>query len=253
MVAAAVLLGAACGGSGSSAPDREATAAFPVYDWRPSGAIDPGPGPTGACRVVLLVGDSLAGEIAPFVQATYVRSGYCALVLDEAVPGSAPAGYHPTGTWTTAFRNLLGLHQPDLVVSFFSGNGGPTLQHENFDESLAIIDAAEAEDVPIYWVLPPLSSFPCDWDSSIERNGHRTYRRWVLTNIPGRVPTVDGNVLTPRATPTSGREGYNDTLRVDGEERVLRDPDCIHLTDAGAELIAHEVVRSTSGAWTARG
>jgi hypothetical protein len=39
--------------------------------------------------------------------------------------------------------------------------------------------------------------------------------------------------------------GYNDTLRVDGVSRVVRDHDCVHLQAAGADLVAYEIVDST--------
>ena len=252
MTAVAALLLAACGSSDPS-PRAASAGSFPVYDWEPSGEIPPGPGAAGACRKVLVVGDSLAVETAPFLQRRYDRSGYCAEVVNEAVSGSAPASYHPDGKWTDEFRMQLAEHRPDLVVSFFNGNGGAALQPANYDATTALIAIAAEHGVPMYWVLPPQSAYLCDWDEPDNRDGYLAYRRWVTSNVPGQAATVNGNVLTPNAGPSSGREGYNDTLRIGDEEEVVRDFDCVHLTDPGAAVVAHEIVFSTHGEWAVPG
>jgi hypothetical protein len=253
VTAIAALTGLAVGCGDTSSSSDEDAAPFPVYDWVPSGSIDPGPGDAGPCRQVLLVGDSLAGETAASLRQAYDDHGYCAEVIDTAVSGTAPASYHPSGTWTEVFRLQLATAAPDFVVSFFTGNGGARLQPANFDETEAMIALARQDDVPIYWVLPPLSAYPCDWDAPLRQEGYRTYRKWVMEHLPGEVPTIDGNVLTPEADADSGLEGYNDSLRVDDEERVVRDFDCVHLRDAGAALVAYEIVYSTGDEWRAEG
>jgi hypothetical protein len=223
----AALLAVGCGTSESRGDERAAAAPLPVYDWEPSGDIEHGDGALGTCRRVLLIGDSLAVQTAPFLQQIYDGYGYCAEVINAAVNGSAPATTSASGTRTDVFRYELALHQPDLVVAFFNGNGGLAQQRENAEATLAMIEVAKAHDAPMYWVLPPFSMVNCDSDHQ-RRDGFRRYRRWVMEHLPELVPTIDGNVLTPEAAAGSGLEAYNDTLRVDGVKRLVRDPDCVH-------------------------
>jgi hypothetical protein len=226
---------------------------YPVYDWSPPGAIPP-PG-TDECKRVLLVGDSLAVQVSRYLERYFELYGYCAEVTEDVINGSAPADYDgdglsDDGTWSQRLFRDISEHDPDLIVSFFNGNGGPALQSANRAETQAMVSLAATAGVPLYWVLPPLGAILCQWDSPENADGYRAYRQWVHETIPTLVPTtVNGNALTPSASPTAGPEAYNDRLRIDGEEETVRSFDCLHLVARGAEVLAYEVIFATQGAW----
>jgi hypothetical protein len=227
---------------------------YPVYDWIPGPIQRPG---SDECKRVLLVGDSLAVQVSNYLERYFDLYGYCADVTEDVINGSAPAdddgdGLSDDGTWSQRLARDIAERDPDLIVSFFNGNGGVALQPANRVETEAMVSVANAAGIPLYWVLPPLSAILCQWDSPENIDGYRSYRTWVHETIPTLVPTtVNGNALTPVASPTSGAEAYNDRLRIDGKEETVRSFDCLHLVARGAEVLAYEVIFATQGAWGA--
>lgn len=262
---AAGLVGPTAGGLVPAAAVAPATSAWaspdatspplPTPDDRPSGPI--ARAPTGRCKAVLLVGDSVMGQVAAQVGAIYRSYGYCAHVDNAAVAGSAPAFLPGWGTWTKRLEALLRGAHWDVVVAFFQGNGAPAnpdvIVHANERESLKMIDAARRSRVPIYWTLPMLSGTGCAWASPVNRNGYEAYRAWVFTRLPdlrSGVGRVNANVLTPLAGPDQrGPAHYNDSLAFrDGHQKV-RLNDCLHLAGRGPAVGAYEVVYATQGLW----
>lgn len=241
--------------AGPSGPAPTTTRPRPPR-YRPSAPIVPAA--TRACKSVLLVGDSVMGQVGVDVAATYRRAGYCARVDNEAVAGSAPAFLPGPGTWTKRLETLLRHRRWDVVVAFFQGNGAPAnpdvLLHANERESLRMIDAAARAHVLIMWTFPMLSGTGCAWRSPVNRRGYEAYRQWVFTTLPGLRPgvvRVNANVLTPDAGPRArGPAGYTDRLVFrDGGTQAVRLDDCLHLAGRGPEVGAAEVVAATQELW----
>ncbi|HSO95034.1 MAG TPA: hypothetical protein VLV81_03230 [Acidimicrobiia bacterium] len=260
-----VAVGESSGEFVTAACSAPRTASFPlsVPRWQPSGAVDPAPG--GVCRTVLVVGDSVMGQVASQLGSLFQQHGYCATVDNEAVAGTSPSQFEASTTWTSRLQTLLSRSHPDVVVAFFQGNGALGANPPDPDarlatneaESLNMIDVARAAGVPIYWTYPMLSATGCQWSAAFNVNGYEAYRQWVNTQLatlrPG-VVRVNANVLTPNAGPTQrGPAAYNDALTFPGVGRQrVRLVDCLHLDGAGPHAVAYEVVRATQGLWQGR-
>jgi hypothetical protein len=84
----------------------------------------------------------------------------------------------------------------------------------------------------VYWITIPTP-----------REGKRqTIQRVVNAAIRVAVQPWASQVRVIDTVPIFAPKGYRDAMAIDGEDRIVRNPDGIHLNDAGAALLAQTVL-----------
>jgi hypothetical protein len=252
-------LGAACfapapgPAPSTSKPPAPAPPAPPLvhaYEPTPIGA----PADPGACRTVLVLGDSLAVETLAVLPGAYERAGFCADVVGGAQNGANTIVPLVDGaTMSERLDTLVAAHTPDAVVFSFVGNVTPAEVPDATAAYVSLVDQARAAGLAVFVTTPPVSAFLCDPHNPWSR-GHEVFRRWVLDELPklrgAEYTTVAWSQVL---SPGGDWSGYTGKLRfLDGVVHPVRFADCVHLSGTrGVDVAAHEIVAATQRLWVA--
>jgi lysophospholipase L1-like esterase len=231
--------GFASGGTESTEVPRVGAEAF---DPRELGGEAPAP---RGLRKLLITGDSMAMPLDA-VLARRLADGDAVQVTRDPHLGS---GISKTGIvdWAKLSGRQTVQERPDAVVFFLGANEGFPM--EVAGESLECCDprwAAEYAfrarqmmniyrregEARVYWLTLPL---PRDDDRAEIARAVNAAIRVAAQPYRAHVRVVEMQELF-----TPGGE-YRESMAVDGEERLVRDADGIHLNEAGAELAADRV------------
>lgn len=199
------------------------------------------------CKSVLVVGDSLAYSMAPHLQARLAASGRCSTVVNRAWGGTS------TGDWVGALGPIIDEVHPDVVVIEFIGNEGiagpawpdPGWLGISAQNAITITDAALNRGIKLYWAIPPVGAFYCQW-GSLQAYWWPHWASWIRTWLP----TVRPVGLIDWRTPFGG-ELYTATFVFPDGPRTLRQNDCVHMTYEGDEVAADATVVAIQHEWGA--
>lgn len=203
-----------------------------------------------ALRKLLVTGDSLAMPLDA-VLARHLADGRAVQVIRDPHVGT---GISKPGLvdWGKLSVRQAGRHRPEAVVVFLGANEGFPFEDaagrpvECCGAAWAAAYATRARTMMdtyrrdgaarVYWLTLPLPRDPRRQE--IARTVNAAVRA-ASAPYRAQVRVLD---LTRVFTP----DGYRDAMPVDGRERLVRDPDGIHLNETGAEL-AGDLVLEVAG------
>ncbi len=199
-----------------------------------------------AGKRVLLVGDSLMSQSAPFVNTYLGDQGFDAQV--DAMPGSGLLDTQPNINWPARLQQQVADFDPDEVVVEFIGDYGifgarpgvPDKSPQFYQQWAAAAQQAEnilaSRRAVVYWVIGPPVRNPSDNQKlamldTIYANLH------VPRTTSGKPPTI--NEVTPFSDANGNYVPSGKT--VNGNVADLRTLDGTHFTFAGALLFAQTI------------
>jgi hypothetical protein len=228
----------------------------------PPGAFDPvrdlgaeAPEPR-ALRRLMITGDSMVMPLDA-VLARRMTSGQAVSVVRDPHLGS---GISKPGIvdWGRLSGRQTVQHRPDAVVFFLGANEGFPMA----------IDGEEVECCDARWAAEYAFRTRQMMNTYRQEGRGRVY--WVTLPLPrsgdlARVARVVNAAIRVAAQPyrsdvrvvelqelfTPG-DRYRDSMPVDGEERLVRDGDGIHLNDTGAEVAADQVLEALTRDFSVR-
>ena len=208
------------------------------------------------CKTVLVAGDSLAAQLGESLKDELATSGRCADVVNDAVAGTSVGDWAPGGV--DDLGHFLDTVHPDLVVIHFIGNegtAGPQWDDPNYIADAAadatqIINEAKSRGIPIYWVLPPIAAWNCDFT---QQSALRfvEWEHWVASTASG----LTGEPLVDWHLPFGG-DHYSAAFTFPSGVQVVRAPDCVHFdfTPGNGQVIAADAtVLAIEDQWTESG
>jgi hypothetical protein len=205
------------------------------------------------CKTVMVAGDSLANQLGLSLQSRLEASGRCANVVNESVASTSVGDWAPGGS--DDLRRLLDAVHPDLVVVDFIGNegqAGPQWDDPNYladaaADATAIINAAKSRNIPIFWVIPPIAAWNCNF-TQLSAQRFQEWEQWIVANAGA----LTGNPLVDWRRPFGGEQYSSSFTFTMGVEEV-RAPDCVHFdfTPGNGQIIAADAtVLAIEQQWT---
>jgi hypothetical protein len=230
-------------GDGFASGAADAATVPPVgpeaFDARDLGAAAPEP---RALRKLLVTGDSMAQPLDAEL-ARRLADGDAVQVTRDPHLGT---GISKTGVvdWAKLSGRQTAQQRPDAVVMFLGANEGyPMEGAECCDADWAARYAFRARqmmhtyrrngEARLYWLTLPL---PRDPERAKIARAVNAAIRVAAQPYRSQVRVVEMQELF-----TPGGQ-FRESMEVDGEERLVREADGIHLNDAGAELAADRVL-----------
>jgi hypothetical protein len=193
---------------------------------------------------VLLIGDSLMGQAAPFVEEAL---GSDVNVRTEAVNGTGLLS-RDQYDWLDRLPDLIGDFGPDAVVVSFNGNCAPPVGidpskpiecdspeffeqwREAAEQANEILASAGAK---VFWVLPPPEAVPI---AQTRAKGLGV----VYTQLAAAHPEI--GIVDGYKALADEKGNYLGTAEGPAGPEVLRAPDTVHFTEAGARRFALPMV-----------
>jgi hypothetical protein len=234
-------------GRGVLSPPILANASTPALK-TPASSQGPSPLASREPGTVLLVGDSVMGEIAYGMKRWSAKNKPWQVVDAHKVSsGLCNTGYYD---WPTVFAALVEEHKPRLVAMMIGANDeqdifvgrkrysfGSADWAQTYAERInAILEAAHKANAVVYWVLPPVMR-----DSGVEKR--MVIIRKVLRETLEQNP--EKAVLVDEGFHFEDKDGhYAETALVNGKTRSLRAEDGIHLSTAGAQILVDALLRT---------
>jgi lysophospholipase L1-like esterase len=205
--------------------------------------VSPGTGGTGAGgtgrHTLLVTGDSMAMPLDVEMARRLAGKGF-RVVRDPHVGTGISKSLFVD--WRTLSSRQVRKHRPDAVVVFIGANEGfPIGKAQCCNPAWKAAYAGRVARVmsnyrrdgksKVYWLKLPL---PRDGDrQGIARAVNEAIAE-AAREHPSEVRVLDmAKTFTP--------DGYRDAMTVNGEKRLVRDPDGIHLNETGAGVAADEV------------
>ena len=202
--------------------------------------------PPGELETVLVTGDSLAQPLDIELARDLAEEGGVKTVRDPHVG----TGVSKTGfvDWGKLSVQQVNEDSPDAVVVFIGANEGFPMPVSGGGEVKCCGPEWAAEyasrvrrmmntyrqngEARVYWLTLPLPR-----DGERQRIARAVNAAIEVAAVPYRsqVRILD---MTETFTPD---DRYTDTLEIDGQERIVREPDGIHLNDEGAGVAAEAV------------
>ncbi len=202
---------------------------------------------------VLEIGDSLGIDLGDQLRAQLDAAGAArTVVASVGDSGLSNLSYYD---WPAHLATLLAADHPQLVVVFVGANDDQGLSVDGAaaapgSPAWAAAYAGRVDDVVrestsagarVVWVgMPPMAS--SDLNAAVQlENG--IYRR--------ETAAYAGTLFVSSAPVLGDASGRYEITGVDawGEVATLRTPDGVHLTPAGAGLLAHSVIAAVDGRW----
>jgi hypothetical protein len=210
--------------------------------------------PTAATPLrVLEIGDSLGIDLGDQLQTQLDATGL-ALTTVAALgdTGLSNTSYYD---WPAHLVTLLVTDHPQVLVVFLGANDDQGLQVDGAAAAPgtaawiaayaqrvdAVLGEATDAGARVVWVgMPPMADSDLNAAMQLE---DMIYRR--------EVATVPGALYVPSAPVLGNGSGLYQTIGVDlsGEPVALRTPDGVHLTPAGAGLLARTVIEAVDTRW----
>jgi len=202
---------------------------------------------------VLITGDSLVGYIGPWILAEASAQG-SAIGWTDSIEGTGlttPDFFD----WSLEASKQVRQYHPDGVVAMMGGNDFENMTLPNGAFFLAGTNRwrreyqRRAEFVMrnwikggvrrVYWLSLPPAANP-----SWARDDYQI--NIALRHAAAQVPGVHYvNVLGP----ILNHGHYTDYVNVNGQPTLIREPDGVHLNNAGSEIVANEVVPILKRQW----
>jgi lysophospholipase L1-like esterase len=213
----------------------------PLHKVQPFSWVSPGTGGTGAGgsgrHTLLVTGDSMAMPLDVELARRLAGKGF-RVVRDPHVGTGISKSLFVD--WRTLSSRQVRKHRPDAVVVFIGANegfpiGGAQCCGPAWKAAYAgrvarvMANFRRGGQGKVYWLKLPL---PRDGD----RQG---IARAVNQAIDTAASRSGVRVLDMAKTFTPN--GYRDAMTVNGQKRLVRDPDGIHLNETGAGVAAEEV------------
>jgi hypothetical protein len=210
--------------------------------------------PTAAARLrVLEIGDSLGIDFGDQLQSQLDATGIALTTMASlGDTGLANASYYD---WPAHLVTLLGTYHPQVVVVFIGANddqglyvdgtaaapGTPAWAAGYGQRVDAVVREATGAGARVVWVgMPPMANSDLNTAMQLENMicQHET-------------ETFSGTLYVSSASVLSDASGHYETDGVDasGQEVALRTPDGVHLTAAGAGLLARSVINAVDTRW----
>jgi uncharacterized protein len=201
--------------------------------------------PVGSCTV-LEIGDSLGNDLGWGLPRELSSGSSLKLVqLDKSSTGLANAGYYD---WPTELASDLGLYHPQLVLISLGGNDeqgmevdGSAVQFRSPAWTAAyltrvrqLISEATASGALVLWVGMPVMEDP-DYSQGME----------ILNSLYQQGVRADPHAAFVSTWPLFSQQGaYQAVADVNGNPENLREPDGIHYSFTGEDVIATYVINA---------
>ena len=203
------------------------------------------PAPRRPLRTLLVTGDSMSMPLDAHVARALAPEGVRVIREPHLGTGISKAF---VVDWSRLAARQAAKHHPGAVLVFIGANEGYPMpgpagaEVECCGADWAAIYANRVRRMTdtyrrggaehVYWV-----SLPDPRDPDRVRISRVVNAAMAVAAEPWRA-RVDVIDTVPAFTPS----GYRDAMRVDGRETIVRQPDGIHLNDAGAELLSGMVI-----------
>jgi len=260
LVAVVILAGAWSSSSTRPGATRRPTAPAPADASSTSTSLDPDRGlptlatPTAQAPLrVIEIGDSLGIDLGLQLRAQLNATG----VVDTTVLAQGDSGLCNTTyfDWPGQLAVDLDTYHPEFVVVFVGANddqgmyvNGTGVAPDTSAWKVAyagrvdrILEEAERAGARVVWVgMPPMED--PDLDAAVQ----------VENGIFGQeVPKYPGTLYVSSTTTLGTSLGGYGSTAADGQGNVVatRTPDGVHLTSAGAGLLAHAVIQALETRW----
>lgn len=206
--------------------------------------------PVGHCSVIE-IGDSLGNDLGwGLARHLDPASGLELHQLDRSATGLANTAFYD---WASAFPTALAQYHPDLVLVCLGGNdeqgfetGGTVVSFGTSAWRVAysarvrqLVVEATAVGAEVVWVGLPIMRDPSYRAGVLELDA--VYER-VVNGTPGATFVPTWSLF---ADPSGA---YRSEGIVDGSRAALRQPDGIHLSYTGEDVIATYVIRAIASA-----
>jgi hypothetical protein len=214
-----------------------------AFDPRALGAR---PAPPRPLRTVLVTGDSLSQPLDAKVARAFARAGNGVRVVRDAHLGTG-ISQSELLDWGQESVQQVRQRRPDAVVVFMGANEGfpmragrqtvqccgPAWSAEYASRVRRMMNTYRQRGATrVYWL-----NLPVPRDPDRQRISRAVNLAIAVAAEPYR---AQARVLDMGALFTPGFR-YRDAMEVEGRDRLVREPDGIHLNDAGAELAADAV------------
>lgn len=201
---------------------------------------------------VLLVGDSVMGEIAYGMKRWSAKNKSWTVVDAHKVSsGLSNLDYYD---WPAVFEELMTQHKPAAVAMMVGSNDAQDIfanrKRHPFgtdswtalygDRAQAILRSAEKHGVRVYWAIPPVMK-----SSAFEKR-----MATVRATLKGALAAhpQSGVVLDEWKHFAGDHDEYLETGLVGGKTRSLRTDDGIHLSVAGAQVFVDALIDALTAA-----
>ena len=238
----------------TSAPGARPAPSSPAVTAAPTRALPPLRVPTAANPLrVLVVGDSIGLSFGQSLANTLDASGVARTTVDARV-GTGLA--RPDSfDWPSQLRADIVQFHPEVVVAMFGGNDDQDVQvngrYIGFGSPLwsalygarvtQFAQTAAAGNARLLW-----SGLP------VVRSGAKTARySTVMAAVRRSISGTPGAIFVDNYPTLAGPGGqYEDSLpTASGQQVIVREPDGIHLSPAGAGRLAAKAIAAMSATW----
>lgn len=215
---------------------------------------DVAPGPVGHCTI-LEIGDSLGADLGwGLAREVAASSGLDLIQLDKPSTGLANSAYY---NWPEELAAALRRYRPQLVLVCLGGNDQqgitgagtapqfptPGWQRAYLLRVQQIVDLAGRSGADLLWVGLPVMQDP--WFSSGAALLNRLYRE-------GTGSTSRATFLPVWSLFANPGGAFQSDVLVNGSPATLRQPDGIHFSFAGEDVLATYVIRAIAAIYHVR-
>ncbi len=209
------------------------------------------PAPALSSGTILLVGDSVMGEIAYGLKRWSAKNKQWTVVDAHKVSsGLCNSGYYD---WPTIFSELVAQNKPTVIAMMVGANDEQDIfvphKHYGFgtadwlrvyaERINAIVATARQAHATLYWDIPPVMR-----EAGVEKK--MLVLRKVLRDTLAAQP--DSVVVIDEAAPFADKDGhYVESGSYNGKVRALRADDGIHLTALGAQVYVDALLHAAFG------
>jgi hypothetical protein len=217
----------------------------------PSGPRAPHAGARPHLHTLLVTGDSMSEPLDSYLAQGLLSDGVH--VIQDPHIGTAISNSLLVD-WGKLARQQATGDRPDAVVIFIGANEGwpmpgpdgrkvqccATAWATIFAQRVRVIaDDYRQVGARVYWVTLPLPREPA----------RQTISRVVNSAVEHALEPLSAQVTVFDSVPIFTPHGYRDAMQINGTQTIVRQPDGIHLNDAGSSLLAGDLIRDLRRDW----